>query len=263
MLPFRDENPTRRKPIMTLVLIVACVAVYFFVQPSGGASITGQNANSDAAFTVEHAAIPCEVIQGHPLTINELRRTYEGNDTDACDKSDHSTEGFPHKQIYFALLLSMFLHAGLLHLGGNMLYFWVFGNNVEDRMGVIPFLLFYVVGGIVATFGHIALDPNSTVPVVGASGAIAAVMGAYLVLYPKARVHTAIILGIILFRPIPAWVVLGFWFISQFIVDPTSGVAWAAHVVGFAFGVLVALVIRAFGRRNAPRDPWNAVAFGR
>lgn len=259
MLPLRDDNPTIRKPIITVALIAACVAVYFFVQPSGSASIGGKNASSDAAFTVEHAAIPCEISQGHALTVNELQATYQDGNSDACAKQDNSPPGFPHKQIYFALLLSMFLHAGLLHLGGNMLYFWVFGNNIEDRMGLIPFLGFYLVGGLAATFGHIALDPNSTVPVVGASGAIAAVMGAYLVLYPRARVHTAIFFGIILFRPIPAWVVLGFWFISQFAVDPTSGVAWAAHVVGFLFGVLVALIIRLAGRRNEPRSPWDSV----
>jgi membrane associated rhomboid family serine protease len=257
MLPLKDDNPTTRPPIITLLVIAACVAVYFFVQPSGSASITGRNANDDASFTVEHAAIPCEIVQGHPLTVNELEATFQRGNTDACAKNDRSPEGFPHKSIYFALLLSMFLHAGLLHLGGNMLYLWVFGNNIEDRMGLVPFLLFYLLGGLAATFAHVALDPNSTVPVIGASGAIAAVMGAYLVLYPRARVHTAIFLGIVLFRPIPAWVVLGFWFLSQFIVDPTSGVAWAAHVGGFVFGVVVALIVRALGGRSQPSNPWD------
>lgn len=260
MLPLHDDNPTRHRPVITLGLILACAAVYFLVQPSGGASITGRNAQSDAAFTVEHAAIPCEVIQGRPLTVNELRATYEGGNSDACASNDHSAEGFAHKQVYLALLLSMFLHAGLLHIGGNMLYLWVFGNNIEDRLGKIPFLLFYLVGGLVATFGHIALDPHSTVPVVGASGAIAAVMGAYLVFYPTARVHTAIFFGIILFRPIRAWIVLGFWFVSQFFVDPTSGVAWAAHVVGFGFGIIVALIVRALSGRNSPTKPWDSVS---
>ena len=259
MLPLKDDNPTTRPPIVTVLVIAACVAVYFFVQPSGSASITGRNANDDAAFTVEHAAIPCEIVQGHPLTINELEATYQRGNTDACAKNDASPEGFPNKSIYFALLLSMFLHAGLLHLGGNMLYLWVFGNNVEDRMGLVPFVAFYLLGGLAATFAHVALDPNSTVPVIGASGAIAAVMGAYLVLYPRARVHTAIIFGIILFRPIPAWVVLGFWFLSQFIVDPTSGVAWAAHVGGFVFGVVVALILRAVGGKPQARNPWDSV----
>ena len=253
MIPLRDENPTTRPPLLTVLLIAACVMVFFFVQPSGRTSILGNEAESDTAFTVEHAAIPCEVVQGRPLRIDELRRTFIGNDGDACDSSDHSRAGFPHKQVYVALLVSMFMHAGLLHIGGNMLFFWVFGNNIEDRMGPIAFLAFYLVGGLVATAGHIAVDPNSTVPVVGASGAIAAVMGAYLVLYPRARVHTLILLGFIpLFRPLAAWLLLGFWFISQFGIQANSGVAWVAHVTGFAFGALVGLVLRAIGPRRAP-----------
>ncbi len=259
MLPLKDDNPTARPAVITLLLIVACVGIYFFVQPSGSASITSQNADDDAAFTVEHAAIPCEILQGHPLTVNELRATYEGGDTAACAKNDTSPEGFPNKNVYFALLLSMFLHAGLLHLGGNMLYLWVFGNNVEDRMGLVGYLAFYLLGGLAATFAHVALDPNSTVPVVGASGAIASVMGAYLVLYPRARVHTAIFFGIILFRPIPAWAVLGFWFVSQFFVDASSGVAWAAHVGGFVFGVIVALVLKLARPDPERREPSDAV----
>ncbi len=148
----------------------------------------------------------------------------------------------------------MFLHAGLLHLGGNMLFLWVFGNNVEDRLSPILFLGFYLLGGVAATAAHIGLDPNSTVPVVGASGAIAAVMGAYLVLFPRARIHSVILFPpIILFRQIPAWVLLAVWFGSQFLVDPTSGVAWAAHVGGFVFGVLVGLPLRAAGTRDSPR----------
>ena len=250
MLPLRDEIPTTRRPIITVALIVACVAVYFFVQPGGGASITGQNATDDAAFTVEHAAIPCEVVKGRPLTVDELTRTYQFGDSDACgDTTRSSPAGFPEKRVYLGLLLSMFLHAGLLHLGGNMLFLWVFGNNIEDRMGPVPFLLFYLVGGLVATFAHIAVDPNSTVPVIGASGAIAAVMGAYLVLYPKARIHSILILGFfVLFRPVTAWLLLGFWFISQFFVEAGSGVAWVAHVGGFVFGVLGGLVVRALSR---------------
>lgn len=255
MIPLRDDNPTRRRAIVTILLIAACVVVFFLVQPSGRTSVTGQQAESETAFTVEHAAIPCEIVQGRPLHVDELQRTFLGNDADACDANDHSPTGFPGKQVYLAILVSMFMHAGLLHIAGNMLYFWVFGNNIEDRMGPLPFLLFYLAGGIIATLGHIAVDPNSTVPVVGASGAIAAVMGAYLVLYPRTRVHSLIILGFfVLFRPIPSWLLLGFWFLGQFAVDPSSGVAWVAHVAGFAFGVLVGLVLRATQGPES-RDP--------
>lgn len=255
MLPLRDENPTARRPFVTIALIAACIFVYFFVQPSS-LSATDQSAQDDAEFTVRNAAIPCEVVEGRPLTVDELNRTFINGDATACNSSDTSPEQFPDKNVYLALLFSMFMHAGLLHIGGNMLYLWVFGNNIEDRIGPLPYLVFYLLGGLAATAAHVALDPNSTVPVVGASGAIAAVMGAYLVLYPRHRVHTAIFFGIILFRPIRAWIVLGFWFVSQFVIDPNSGVAWAAHVGGFVFGVLGGLVMRAMSR-DAERSPWE------
>jgi len=255
MLPLHDDNPTTRRPVVTVVLILACLAVYFLVQ-GGVKSALGEGATDQPEFTVKNAAIPCEIVQGHPLTDNELRRTFALNDPDACDKNDTSPQAFPDKQIYVALLVSMFLHAGLLHLGGNMLFLWVFGNNIEDHLSAFGFLAFYLAGGIVATLGHVALDPDSTVPVVGASGAIAAVMGAYLVLYPRARINSIIILGFfVLFRKIPAWVLLGVWFLSQFLIDPTSGVAWAAHVAGFVFGVIVGLVLRATGGRPTKRAP--------
>lgn len=259
MLPLRDENPTSRRAIVTLLLVLACVGVYFFVQPSALTAVSGESAQSDTAFTVEHAAIPCEVVQGRPLTVDELDRTFLQGDTTACESGEGaSPEGFPQKNVYLALLYSMFMHAGLLHIGGNMLYLWVFGNNIEDRMGPVAYLAFYLLGGLAASAAHVALDPNSTVPVVGASGAVAAVMGAYLVLYPRHRVHTAIFFIFILFRPIPAWVLLGFWFLSQFAIDPNSGVAWAAHVGGFVFGVLGGLLLRATRRDPERPNQWDA-----
>ncbi len=259
MLPLRDENPTTRKPFVTVALILACVAVYFLVQPSGSV-VTGETAKSDTAFTVEHAAIPCEVIQGHPLTVRELNQTFGAGDANACDRHDNSEEGFPNKNVYLALVVSMFMHAGLLHIGGNMLFLWVFGNNIEDRIGPLPYLAFYLVGGVAATAAHIALAPDSTVPLVGASGAIAAVMGAYLVLYPRHRIHSVIFLGFfVFFRPVRAWVLLGFWFVSQFLIDPNSSVAWAAHVGGFAFGVLGGLIMRATTNSPTPQSQYDTI----
>jgi membrane associated rhomboid family serine protease len=254
VIPLRDENPTNSLPLVTILLIAACVMVFFFIQPSGRTSVLGDQAESDTAFTVEHAAIPCEVVQGRPLHIEELRRTFVGNDADSCDSSDHSRAGFPKKQVYLALLVSMFMHAGLLHIGGNMLFFWVFGNNIEDFMGHVGFAAFYLIGGIVASLGHVLADPKSTVPVVGASGAIAAVMGAYLVLYPRARVHSLILFPpFVFFRSVTAWLLLGLWFVTQFFVAPGSGVAWVAHVTGFAFGIVVALALRTMGLK--PQRP--------
>jgi membrane associated rhomboid family serine protease len=138
----------------------------------------------------------------------------------------------------------MFLHGSILHIGGNMLYLWIFGNNIEDRMGSIPYLLFYLASGLVAAIAHIAVAPNSTVPVVGASGAVAGVMGAYLVLFPRVPIRTLLIFFLVLIRDIPAVWLLGFWFVLQFFTSPEAGVAWVAHVGGFLFGALVALLFR-------------------
>lgn len=242
MIPLKDENPTRHRPVATLLLIVACAAVYLLWQPSPLGDTEG-----DARFTAERAAIPCEVREGRPLTIDELRATYQVGRSDACEVgSPTSPAGFPDKSVWGSVLLSMFLHGSLLHLGGNLLFLWIFGNNTEDHFGPGRYLVFYVVGGIVATLTHVALNLDSTIPMVGASGAIAAVMGAYLVWFPQAPVRTLVIIVIVpLILRIRARWVLGFWFVLQFFTSPNSGVAWAAHVGGFVFGALVGLAVRA------------------
>ena len=258
MLPLRDENPTRRVPVVTILLIVANVAVYFLVQPDTG------DAAGSAEFSYERAAIPCEVVQGRPLTQDEVALTLNGVDDTACeDGRDGSPEIFPGKGVWLAVLTSMFLHGSLLHLGGNMLFLWIFGNNVEDRLGPVGYLLFYVAAGVVATAAHIAVQPDSTVPVVGASGAIAGVMGAYFVWFPDAPILTLFIFFIILFRRISAKWLLLFWVAIQFLepFNPNSGVAWVAHVGGFVFGVVVALVLRALGGPRAP-EPRPLPSFG-
>jgi membrane associated rhomboid family serine protease len=147
--------------------------------------------------------------------------------------------------VWQSVLVSMFLHGSLLHLGGNLLFLWIFGNNIEDHLGPIRYALFYVLGGIVATLTHVVLNLDSTIPMIGASGAIAAVMGAYLVWFPDAPVRTLLTFFFILVVRIRAKWLLGFWFALQFLTSPNSGVAWAAHVGGFVAGVLVGLGVRA------------------
>jgi membrane associated rhomboid family serine protease len=204
---------------------------------------------SSTRFTLEYAAIPCEVTQGRPLTLPEITATFNSNQKDACNHSASGPELFSNKNVYLAVLTSIFLHASLLHLGGNMLFLWVFGNNVEDHMGHIAYLIFYLVAGIVAAAAHILVQPDSTLPVVGASGAIAGILGAYLIWFPRARVTTLFIIIIIpIIASIPAMWLLLFWFVSQFFTAADSSVAWVAHVGGFLFGVLVALIVR----RSAP-----------
>ena len=249
MIPLKDYNPTSRFPVVTVVLILACVAIYFGVQPGGKSTFVQSNAQDragqDLKFTVEHAAIPCEIVKHRPLTDAELRATFVDGDQRACESNPTSPEDFPNKNVYLAILYSMFLHGSLLHIAGNMLFLWIFGNNIEDKAGPIRFALFYLAAGLAATATFVALDPNSTVPMIGASGAIAGVMGAYLVLFPNVRIRSLLILGFfILFRDIPAKWLLLFWFVLQFFTSPSSGVAWTAHVGGFVFGVVVGLIWR-------------------
>ena len=185
------------------------------------------------------------------MTIDEIEATFgQERDDEACT-DEAGAELYPDKNVWLPVLFSMFLHGGLLHLGGNMVFLWIFGNNIEDRLGPILYLL-YVAGGLVAALAHVLVAPDSTIPVVGAPGAIAAVMGAYLVWFPGRAGPHLIFFFLILFVDIRArWLLIG-WFIMQFFTSPDSGVAWVAHVGGFAFGVLVALAIRASG------GLWNA-----
>jgi membrane associated rhomboid family serine protease len=241
VIPLKDENPTTTTPVVTVILIAACVLVWVGVQQGG------QREDNDA-FTFQTAAIPCEVVQGRPLTVEEVRDTVQFDDETACTSSPVTEPFFPDKNEYLALLYSMFMHGSWIHLLGNMLFLWVFGNNIEDRLGTAKYLGFYLVAGVVATAAHIAVQPASTVPLVGASGAIAGVMGMYLVLFPNVQIRSLILLGFfILFRDISAKWLLGIWLVSQFFVNPNEGVAWMAHVGGFVFGVMAGLLLRATG----------------
>lgn len=241
MFPISDANPTRRRPYVTMALIVVCIGVWGLWQQE-----PTREPVDDLVFNLEHAAIPCEVVEGRPLTLGELQATYGslGGDDQACDVGADTTPGVPGKSIPFSILASMFMHGGWLHIGGNMLYLWIFGNNVEDHLGRVRYLLFYLVGGVVATLAHVGLDPSSTIAVVGASGAIAAVMGCYLAWFPRAPIRTILFLGLPFFTTIKAKWVLSVWLVSQFFTSPSSGVAWAAHVGGFVFGLLVGLAVR-------------------
>jgi membrane associated rhomboid family serine protease len=233
VIPLHDDNPTRRFPFVTVGIIAVCAFVYFFLQPHGGAEET--------RFTYEYAAIPCELEQREPLTVGELQ-------VDSCDASAQADqrEFFPDKNVWLSVIFSMFMHGSVLHLAGNMLFLWIFGNNVEEHFSHVGYVVFYFVGGIAAMGAHYLADPSSTQPVVGASGAIAAVMGAYLVLWPRARVLTLVALLIFLPIYLPASILLAIWFGSQFITafNPNSGVAWLAHVGGFVAGALIALALR-------------------
>ncbi len=248
VIPLRDENPTTRTPFLTFVLIAACIAAYF--GPQQGVSDEVQALE----FNLEWAAIPCEIQTGEPLSIPEIENTFNRGNGTACVEDDGNAPTlFPDKNPFLGMLTSMFLHGSLLHLGGNMWFLWIFGNNIEDRLGPVFFAAFYVLGGLFATAAHYFVQPDSTIPVVGASGAIAAIMGAYVVWYPNAPIRTLIFYFL---RDISAKWFLGIWFVTQFFTGTDSGVAWMAHVGGFVFGAVVGLVIResSMGQRKLNRS---------
>jgi membrane associated rhomboid family serine protease len=227
---------------------VVNVVVYLLLQQPAATS----EASGDVRFAYEYAAIPCEVVTGDPLDAEEITRTLRLGEQEACVAETRTgvPELFPDKRVWVAVVVSMSLHGSLLHLAGNVLFLWIFGNNVEDRLGPVRYVGFYLLAGVVATLVHIGFQPDSTVPLVGASGAIAGVMGAYLVWFPRARILTLVTFFLV---EIPAMWVLGFWFVSQFFINPLSGVASMAHVGGFVFGVLAGLLMRS---RRPLRPGW-------
>jgi len=231
MLPIRDRNPTGQTPVATIVLILVNVVV--FVVWQGGGSWT---ADDEASFDYEHAAIPCELVTGHPITTFEVE-----HNTCVDNPPQGALEVFPDKNVYLAAVVSMFLHGGWLHLLGNMLFLWIFGNNIEDKLGSGRFVVFYLFSGLIATAAQVGFSAHSVVPLIGASGAIAGVMGAYLVWFPWAPVLTLVF---VLLVEIPAGLWLAVWFVLQFFTGPDSDVAYVAHVGGFVFGIVVAMFVR-------------------
>lgn len=266
MLPLSDRNPTHHRAYLTAALIVLNVFVFVFVQQRpGDETITlpdGRAATIDAEvrFTLEYAAIPCELTQGRPLDLLEIQALARG-DSQECDPVD-GVQLFPGKNVWFSAIASMFLHAGWVHLGFNMLFLWIFGNNIEDHLGPVKFVAFYVLSGVAALATHVFLQVDSAVPLVGASGAVAGVMGAYLIWFPRAPIRTLLLFFIVEVRAI-WW--LSAWFVFQFFTASDSEVAWAAHVGGFAFGVFVAALIRQIRPlcRWAWREPWRSNAYYR
>ncbi len=223
MIPIRDENPTRRVPFVNYTLIVINVLVFFWQVSLGPAS---------ELVLYRMALIPLDVTSGFDM--GDLR----------------------------SIFTSMFMHAGLVHLLGNMLYLWIFGDNVEDALGHARYLFFYLAGGVAASLTHVFLYPFSQVPTVGASGAIAATLGAYLLLFPHRRVVTLIPFGFFIhIARLPAMIVLGMWFLLEFVqgtlalgMAQLGGVAFWAHIGGFVFGMLVGPRLR---RRERPVIYWG------
>jgi rhomboid family protein len=268
MLPLRDDNPTRRPAFITMTIIALNVVAFLLWEPTFGTESEQQ------VFFFCHALIPYEVTHqtdladGGPDARAELQKQLpDESSAEAQNDQQFLKRHCGDKSWWQSIFVAMFLHGGWLHIGGNMLFLWIFGNNVEDKLGVIRYPLFYLASGIAATAAQIALSPNSVIPNLGASGAIAGVLGAYLVMFPRRRVLTLVMFFFITFIYLPAWLVLGGWFILQLFsgvgqlgrdVGTGSGVAFWAHIGGFAFGAIMSLLFFPKERLGAvppPRRP--------
>jgi membrane associated rhomboid family serine protease len=241
MFPLKDNIPTERFPVVTLGLIVANVLMYLFFQ-KGGLSLGDPSSRAYLDNLIDFGAFPYEFSHfgEHCEAVGEAI---------GCEGQQGVTgSADPQPATALTAFTAMFMHGGLLHLGGNMLFLWIFGNNVEDSMGPLKFIAFYLLGGLAATALQVAINPDATVPTIGASGAIAGVLGGYILLFPRARVVTLIfIVFFVTIVELPALWVLGFWFAEQVLfgwLDLGSagadggGVAYFAHIGGFAFGLL-------------------------
>jgi rhomboid family protein len=272
VIPLKDNIPTDRFPIVTVLIIAINVAVFLLLQ---GASFSGEQVDTKTVveygaipYRVTHpgkncdlAAVPAEVLtpQGPAVAVQErvvCEGTPEYRQAQLQGRLVKTTEA----PSIVTLFTSMFMHGGWLHIIFNMLFLWIFGNNVEDSMGRPRFIVFYLLGGLVALLAQVAVSPDAQVPTVGASGAIAAVLGGYLLLYPRARILTVVfIFFFFTFVEIPAMIMLGIWILLQFlpaigqlatpeIGGQGGGVAYFAHIGGFLFGLAT---IHLFARRRS------------
>ncbi len=218
LVPFRDENPTLRPPIVTVAVVAACALVSLYQLTLSG--------REEEVFVLGFGMIP-SVLFG----VREL------------------SASIPSVDPWVSVFTSMFLHGGLLHLAGNMIYFWVFGNNIEDAMGHARFTAFYLLCGVAAALTQAWVEPDSSIPMIGASGAVSGVLGAYLVLHPHARVDVLFVYGLVTTVTLPAVAVLGWWIVVQVVnvmlAEPgQGGVAWYAHIGGFVAGMVLIVVFR-------------------
>jgi membrane associated rhomboid family serine protease len=253
VIPLKDNIPTDRFPVVTVTLIVLNFVAYILAIRHGGSFISGPAAPEE----VKYGLIP------YALTHygNHCGLTVAG--AVACQT--HGVPASDYIPTWETIFTAMFMHASIIHIGGNMLFLWIFGNNVEDSMGRLKFILFYVLGGFAAFALQIAVSPNSQAPTLGASGAIAAVLGGYILLYPRARVLTLVfIVFFVTVIELPAWVMLGVWFAEQAafgatnLTTPTGGgggVAYFAHIGGFAFGLLAIRLLATRRKRLPARFP--------
>ena len=237
MIPLKDDNPTTTTPFVTYAIIAVCVFVFILE--------IGSNSYNSGKLFYSYGLVPA-VLTGKAELPSHLA-------------------ALPAE---LTLLTSMFMHGGFMHLIGNMLYMWIFADNIEDEIGPVKFFIFYILAGIAAALTQVFMNTSSTIPMIGASGAIGGVLGAYIVNHPKAKVLILIPLGFFSqIIKVPALFVLGFWFVLQFISSAFSsstggGVAYAAHIGGFVFGVIAILFfnklsLKTKSKQKNVRNPWD------
>jgi len=272
VIPLRDNIPSDRFPFVTVAIIAINFLVFLFLQGPSFSLSSGQEVENKPI--VEYGAIPYRIT--HPGKKCVLAVPGTPQEQPACQgtelyaeaqASSPPPEDITQPPAYLTIFTSMFMHGGWLHIIFNMLFLWVFGNNIEDSMGRVRYTLFYLLGGLAAAATQVVVSPDSQTPLVGASGAIAGVLGGYALLYPRARVLTAVFVFFIFLVEIPALVLLGIWIFLQFLpavgqlaspdVGSQGGVAYFAHLGGFAFGLLT---IKLFAQRRSaayggPRYP--------
>ncbi|HEU4422397.1 MAG TPA: rhomboid family intramembrane serine protease [Pilimelia sp.] len=272
VIPVHDSVPVRQTPWVTYTLIGANVLIFLLTPAASSAGVEGVSVRELCqleAFYDRYGAIPAEMLDNRQLPVAATGEVGAGQRGVGCVVGRPAYEKIPVVSVLYA----MFLHGSWLHLLGNMLFLWVFGNNVEDRLGRLRYLVFYLFCGYVAAYGFALANADSTEPLVGASGAVSGVLGAYLVFFPRARIWSLV--PILLFLPLrlPAWLVLGLWFGLQwfysagYATSQAGSVAYLAHVLGFIAGVLAAIPFLkrrppyAYHRRQIRRTPpaggWN------
>ena len=238
-VPLRDDSPRRTLPWVVMILIGLNIAVFLLLQPASlqrGEADAGSLSTEDDRDLVEHfaewGAVPCEI------------RALESRSDGAVCTEDADRPIIDRKPVLATLLTAMFLHGSIAHLAVNMLFLWVFGAAVEDRFGPGPFLGLYLVGGILGTLAYVALNTGSAAPLVGASGAVSAAMGAFLLIGPRRRIFAFVAPIPLIAVTLPAWALLGPYLVSQLVTPEDTAVAWQAHLGGMVAGFLIALVLR-------------------
>ena len=228
MIPISDINPAQNTPIISRIFMISVVLTYVLIQPKTDLGLFN--------FFYEYAAIPCEIVTGYSISIEQ----YYQND---CGVISNDVI-FPFKNVYLGLIYSNFFHANFIHILGNLWSFWIFGNNVEDKLGKIKFTIFLLIVGVSSISFHIFLNQESLITVVGASGIVSGLMGAYVYLFPNAKLLVLVPFGILFPTTIKAKFFMIFWFLSQiFIAISSTNISWEAHIGGFIIGYMLLKVL--------------------